>query len=136
MPCREDATLPQPRRLSSKANFQRSRAASSADFCKGGSGGFGLNSPIITLSASLLLFLGDLSGGAIRKLVDGRGGLAGANNLRRAPERRSRAAAARLLAMLNSGPYSLPNMNSTGLRCSPSGVGLWVEPETTAPSRN
>src|SRR3954451_23694725 len=27
-------------------------------------------------------------------------------------------------------------MNRTGLRCSPSGVGLWVEPEATARSRN
>ena len=63
-----------------------------------------------------------LSGRAFRTFVDGRAGLAGVS-VWRAPERRSRAAAARLLAALNSGPYSAPNMNSTGLRCRPSGVG-------------
>src|SRR5215207_5556086 len=84
----------------SKANRQRSRAASSAEFCKSGSGGRGSDaviSPIITLAASLSLFLGELSGRAVRMLVDGRAGLAGVA-VRRTPERRSRAATARLLA--------------------------------------
>src|SRR5690348_7098556 len=89
-----------------KAIFQRSRAASSAEFCKGGSGGHGdrsVISPISTLAASLSLSLGELSSRVARKPADGRGGLAGVS-VRRAPERRSRAAAARLLAELNSGP--------------------------------
>jgi hypothetical protein len=134
--CRDCATLWL--WLSSKANRQRSRAASSAEFCKGGSGGRGICvviSPISTFSASLSLFLGELSGRAIRRLVDGRDGLAGVD-VQRVPERRSRAAAARLLAAPNSGPYSLPNMNRTGLRCRPFGVGLCVEPVVTARSRN
>src|SRR3954464_2736025 len=107
----------------SKANFQRSRAAPSAEFCKGGVGGRRAGiviSPISTLDASLPLFLGELSGRAIEEPADGRDELVGVS-VRRAPERRSRAAAARLLAALNSGPYSAPNMNSAGLRCSPSG---------------
>src|SRR5215207_337615 len=116
----------------SAAFFHRSRAASRLGLRQGGDGGC-LISPIITLDASLLLFLGELSGRAVRMLVDGRAGLAGVA-VRRTPERRSRAAAARLLAALNSGPYSLPNMNRIGRRCSPSGVGLCVEPEATARS--
>src|SRR4051794_13476335 len=89
----------------SKAILHRSRAASSAEFCKAGPGGFGLISPIITLSASLPLFLGELSRRAVRGPVDSRGGVTGVVvGMRCAPERRSRAAAARLLAALNSGP--------------------------------
>src|SRR6185436_14434420 len=60
-----------------KANFQRSRAASRAEVRKGGCGGFRLSSSIINLSALLLMFLGELSGWAIWKPMDGRGGLAG-----------------------------------------------------------
>src|SRR5215204_7007086 len=77
----------------SKANFQRSRAASSAEFCKSGSGGRGIRvviSPISTFSASLSLFLGELSGRVIETLVDGCDRLAGVG-VRRAPERRPRA---------------------------------------------
>src|SRR4051795_13347673 len=83
--------------LSSKVLVHRSRAASSAEFCKSGFGGRGLRvviSPISTLSASLSLVLGELSGRAIRKPTDGRSGLARVG-VRRAPGRRSRAAAAR-----------------------------------------
>src|SRR5215218_2237368 len=118
----------------SAAFFHRSRAASRLGLRQGGDGGC-LISPISTLDATLLLFLGELSGRVLRRPEDGRSGLVGVE-VQGEPERRSRAAAARLLAALNSGPYSLPNMNSTGLRCRPSGVGLWVEPEVTARSRN
>src|SRR3954469_20972743 len=86
----------------SAAFFQRSRAASRLELGFVGIGE-GLNSPIITLDASLLLFLGELSGRAMRRPVDGRNSLAGVD-VRRAPECRSRAAVARLLAALNSGP--------------------------------
>src|SRR3954467_8107099 len=64
------ATIPQPRRLSSKAFFQRSSAASSAVFCKYGCGGLGLISPIITLSPSRLLLLGEISGRAAGSPAD------------------------------------------------------------------
>src|SRR3954471_6683192 len=90
--------------LPSKASLNRFSAAS-----KAGGGGVGagrsasavLISPIITFTASLPLLLGELSGRAIRRPGDGRGGLAGVGagvGVRRDPERRSRAAAARLLA--------------------------------------
>jgi len=88
----------------SKANFQRSRAASRAEVRKGGCGGFRLSSSIINLSALLLMFLGELSGWAIWKPVDGRGGLAGVFGLRCGPVCRSRPVAARLLAAPNSSP--------------------------------
>src|SRR3954452_12700163 len=60
-----------------------------------------LMSPIITLDASRLLFLGELVSRAVGSPVDGRRVAAGPEP-RRDPERRSRAAAARLLAALNS----------------------------------
>src|SRR3954470_7147068 len=61
----------------SKAIFQRSKAASSAEFCEDGFGSFDLISPISTFSASLSLFLGELRGWTFRTPVDGRSGLAG-----------------------------------------------------------
>src|SRR4051794_14653539 len=72
----------QRRRLSSKANFQRSRALSSADFCKGDSGRRIATSPISTFLSASLLFLGDLSTAAIPRAGDGRG--TGAGLIRRA----------------------------------------------------
>src|SRR3954451_7209372 len=66
----------QRRRLSSKALVQRSRALSSADFCKGGSGGRLLTLPISTKASASLLLLGDLTGDlsprAAEKPADGR----------------------------------------------------------------
>src|SRR5215210_2705271 len=59
----------------SAAFFHRSKAASSLGLGFVGNGE-GLISPISTLSASLLLFLGELSSRAMRRLVDGRTGLA------------------------------------------------------------
>src|SRR3954454_15549758 len=47
-----------------KANFQRSRAASSAAFCKSGFGGFGTVLAQIDLDASLGFHLGEFAGRA------------------------------------------------------------------------
>src|SRR3954467_2417112 len=94
-------------RPSSKAFLNRSSAALKAG---GGGGRAGrsasavLISPIITFSASRLLLLGELSGRAAGSPVDGRRTAGRPEEPRRDPERRSRAAAARLLAALNSGP--------------------------------
>src|SRR4051812_9141293 len=108
----------QRRRLSSKALVQRSRALSSADFCTGDSGRRLTTSPISTLGSASLLFLGDLSAGAMVRATEGRGTGAGLVATRRARSRPPLAAAARLLAAVKRGAYSPPNRNNTGLRCS------------------
>src|SRR4051794_6544543 len=74
----------------SAAFFQRSRAASRLELGFAGIGE-GLISPISTLSASLLLFLGELSDRAIGRPLDGCNSVAGVE-VRCRPERRSRAA--------------------------------------------
>src|SRR3954466_2106928 len=48
----------------SKAIFQRSRAASSAEFCMGGSGGLGTFLAQMYLGASLRVYLGEFVGQA------------------------------------------------------------------------
>src|SRR3954453_18467290 len=91
-------------RLSSKAFLNRFSAAAKAGSGGGSadsSAGTVPNSPIITLDASLLLLLGELVSRAGSTAVERRS-RAGRPEPRRDPERRSRAAAARLLAALNS----------------------------------
>src|SRR3954453_13161282 len=111
----------QRRRLSSKAFLQRSRALSSADFCKSDSGRRLTTSPISTLVSASLLFLGDLRDGAVSRGADGHRPETGPVT-RRARPCPPRTAAARLLAAAKNGAYSPPNRNNTGLRCnSPAG---------------
>src|SRR4051794_30461560 len=93
-------------RLSSKAFLNRSSAALKAGGGGGSAGRSGsavLISPIITLSASRLLFFGEISTRAAGSPTGGRRD-AGRPEPRRDPERCSRAATARLLAALNNGP--------------------------------
>jgi hypothetical protein len=107
----------------SAAFNSRSRAASSGESGTEGGGGEPLFviSPISTKGSASLLLLGDLSAGTSETATDGRRA-ASAGPGRRSPERRPRAAAARLLAARKSGANSCPNTNSTGLRWRPSGV--------------
>ena len=62
----------------SKAIVQRSRAASSAEFCKGGSGGLGVLLAQMYLDASLQFHLGEFVGRAAGVAGEGRCALAGA----------------------------------------------------------
>ena len=59
----------------SKAIFQRSSAASSAEFCKGSCGGLGSVLAQIDLAASLGLYLGEFVGRAASVAVEDRRGV-------------------------------------------------------------